>query len=193
MRPCSIIGALLAVLVFAAGCGGSSGGGSAGGTVEEISPAGDIPDNQAFVEYSAPSGGYAVKVPEGWARTTADGRVVTFTDKLNSISTKSNDGATKPSIASAKADEVPALKAAGKGFQLKKVSTVQRKAGEAILITYRAEAKADPITGKMRVDAVERYTFFRNGKQVVLTLSGPVGADNVDPWRIVSDSLRWIK
>jgi hypothetical protein len=25
----------------------------------------------------------------------------------------------------------------------------------------------------------------------VLTLSGPKGADNVDPWRIVSDSLKW--
>jgi len=25
----------------------------------------------------------------------------------------------------------------------------------------------------------------------VLTLSGPVGADNVDPWRIVTDSLAW--
>ena len=29
------------------------------------------------------------------------------------------------------------------------------------------------------------------GKDVVLTLSGPKGADNVDPWRIVTDSLRW--
>ncbi|MDT7564604.1 MAG: hypothetical protein QOG76_3228, partial [Pseudonocardiales bacterium] len=24
-----------------------------------------------------------------------------------------------------------------------------------------------------------------------LTLSGPKGADNVDPWRKVTDSLRW--
>jgi hypothetical protein len=38
---------------------------------------------------------------------------------------------------------------------------------------------------------VERYVFFHKGKDVVLTLSGPKGADNVDPWRIVTDSLRW--
>src|SRR6476646_6773775 len=32
----------------------------------EINPAGDIPDTQVFVEYAAD--GYAVQVPEGWAR-----------------------------------------------------------------------------------------------------------------------------
>jgi hypothetical protein len=33
--------------------------------------------------------------------------------------------------------------------------------------------------------------FTRGGRTAVLTLSGPRGADNVDPWRIVTDSLRW--
>ena len=45
--------------------------------------------------------------------------------------------------------------------------------------------------GKQHVNAVERYQFSQGGKTVVLTLSGPKGADNVDPWRIVTDSLRW--
>ena len=54
-----------------------------------------------------------------------------------------------------------------------------------------ATSPADPVTGKTRVDAVERYVFFRAGKQVTLTLSGPNGADNVDPWRIVTDSFGW--
>jgi hypothetical protein len=27
--------------------------------------------------------------------------------------------------------------------------------------------------------------------EVILTLSGPVGADNADPWRVVTDSLQW--
>ena len=33
--------------------------------------------------------------------------------------------------------------------------------------------------------------FFHSGRAVVLTLSGPKGADNVDPWRLVTDSLQW--
>ena len=40
-------------------------------------------------------------------------------------------------------------------------------------------------------EAVERYAFWHDGQEAVLTLSGPKGADNVDPWRIVTDSLRW--
>lgn len=47
------------------------------------------------------------------------------------------------------------------------------------------------VIGKSVRDSVERYVFFHYGRQVVLTLTGPTGADNVDPWRIVSDSLRW--
>ena len=57
--------------------------------------------------------------------------------------------------------------------------------------TYRADAPADPVTGKARNDDVERYVFHRGGTTAVLTLSGPHGADNVDPWRIVTDSFHW--
>jgi hypothetical protein len=47
------------------------------------------------------------------------------------------------------------------------------------------------VTGKAKTDAVERYLFVHKGKRVTLTLSGPKGADNVDPWRLVTDSLSW--
>ena len=39
----------------------------------EKNPPGDIPDNQVFIDYSSPLG-FALKVPEGWARQDlADG------------------------------------------------------------------------------------------------------------------------
>ena len=47
------------------------------------------------------------------------------------------------------------------------------------------------MTGKGGTDAVERYVFFHKGRDVILTLSGPKGADNVDPWKLVTDSVRW--
>src|SRR5262245_28306010 len=50
----------------------------------ETNPAGDIPDNQVFVDYTPPAGGFTVKVPEGWARSSRSG-AVTFADKLNSV------------------------------------------------------------------------------------------------------------
>ena len=156
----------------------------------EVNPAGDIPDNQVFVEYAPPSGGYSLKVPEGWARVDAGG-AVTFTDKLNRIRMESKAAANAPTISSVQRDEVPAVAAASKNYEAGKVTQVTRKAGSVILITYRADSEADPVTGKVVHDDVERYEFWRSGTEVILTLSGPVGADNVDPWRIVTDAFTW--
>src|SRR5437016_1761173 len=50
----------------------------------ETNPPGDIPDNQAFVTFTPPAGGYSIKVPEGWARTDNAGGV-SFTDKFNTV------------------------------------------------------------------------------------------------------------
>jgi hypothetical protein len=143
----------------------------------ETSPPGDIPDNQAFVPYSPPGGGYTVEVPEGWARTQ-DGSATVFTDKLNSIRMESHKGSC-PTVATVKAK------------QPGKVSKVARKGGTAVLVTYTARSKPDPVTGKVRTLAIERYAFCKGGKEVDLTLSGAKGADNVDPWKIVTDSLRF--
>ena len=182
-----IAGAAAALTLAAVGCGSSSSSSSNSAkapnpNATETSPAGDIPDNQAYVAYTPPGGGYSVKVPEGWART-AKGGGVTFSDKLNAIQMQSA-AASGPLTESQAAGQVP-------GARNVKVSTVSRKAGKAVLATYLTTAKPDAVTGKSGTDAVERYVFFHNGRRVVLTLSGPKGADNVDPWRIVTDSLQW--
>jgi hypothetical protein len=183
--------ALALLLAVLAGCGGSSSSKQpANPNAKESSPAGDIPDNQAYVAYSPPGADYSVKVPEGWGRT-AGGGAVTFTDKLNAI--RMEEGAAKggAGVAAVKRTELPALAQQVKGFKPGGVSVVKRTSGPAVRITYLAAGQPDPVTGKTRTDAVERYLFVHSGKRVVLTLSGPKGADNVDPWRLVTDSLRW--
>jgi hypothetical protein len=174
----------VALLLAVAACGGARPG---GGAAAETNPIGDIPDNQAFVAYAPPQGGYTIKVPEGWASTPM-GDAVTFTDKLNSINLAAA-AAAAPEESAARAD-IAALKSAP-GFGGGGVSTVRRPAGSAVLTTYRTNAPADPVTGKVINDDVERYQFFHGGRLVTVTLSGPHGADNADPWRIVTDSLAW--
>jgi hypothetical protein len=199
VRPLTLIfaGVVVVLALAVAGCGGSSssGGGAAATTAvnpnkPEKSPAGDIPDNQAYVAYTPPGAGFSVKVPEGWARQ-ASGGAVTFTDKLNSIRMETTSAPGPLSLARARSSEVPKLSKTVKGFAGAKVSSVSRSAGSATRITYLADSAADPVTGKVRRNAVERYVFFHGGRDVVLTLSGPRGADNVDPWKLVTDSLRW--
>ncbi len=186
-----------ALVLAAAGCGSSGGnqsssssGGAANPNAPETSPAGDIPDNQAYVRYSPPGATYSVKVPEGWSRT-ASGGSVRFTDKLNAIAMTSRAASAAPTVASTKGHDMPRLAGSVKGYTAGSVSSVSRKSGTAIRATYLATAKPNAVTGKAGTDAVERYAFFRKGREVVLTLTGPKGADNVDPWRIVTDSLRW--
>jgi hypothetical protein len=153
-------------------------------TAPEDNPIGDIPDTQVYVPYSAPGGSFSLTVPEGWAQT-ADGAAVSFTDKLNSVRIETRPAAAAPTADSVKRDEMANIPT---GFT---VEMVKRNAGEAVLATYQTASAPNPVTDKSGTDAVERYSFWRAGQEVILTLSGPVGADNVDPWRTITDSLKW--
>jgi hypothetical protein len=156
----------------------------------DASVAGDIPDNQAFIPFTSADGTYTVTVPEGWARSN-DGTATVFTDKFNSVRIEQIAMPTEPHPDGAKAVEIPDLKAKVPGFKEGTVTEVQRKSGPVLEITYGATSPPDPVTNKTVSQAVERYEFWRNGTSVVITLAGPDGADNVDPWRTVTDSFQW--
>ncbi len=156
----------------------------------EFNPPGDIPDNQVFVDYRPPGSPVTIQVPEGWARSTHSG-TVTFTDHYNSVGIAVRTPSTGPSVQSARRQDVPSIERVNNNVHAVQVSTVARSGQQAVLITYQADSQPDPVTNKVVVDAIERYEFFRHGHEVILTLTGPSGADNVDPWRTVSESLRW--
>ncbi|ROO87553.1 hypothetical protein EDD29_5163 [Actinocorallia herbida] len=155
----------------------------------EVNPPGDIPDNQVYVPFTVPGGTFTVKVPEGWAQSQ-DGQATVFTDKLNTVRIEAASASSAPTTATAQA-EIAKIKASAQGFSGGQVSQAQRKAGPAILITYQEKSTPNAVTGKAVTDAVEHYTFWKSGHEAVLTLSGPVGADNVDPWRTITDSVQW--
>src|SRR5438128_2182875 len=46
--------------------------------------AGDIPDNQVFIEFADAKAGYTIKYPEGWVQK-GDAGTVTFRDKNNIV------------------------------------------------------------------------------------------------------------
>jgi hypothetical protein len=155
----------------------------------ESSPPGDIPDNTAFVLYRAP-GGFVIRVPEGWARTRS-GPDVSFTDKLNTVSAAWAAAPKAPTVGSATKTEVAQLRTTERALRLGDVKMVTLPGGKAVLITFQENSAPNPITGKQYRLDVERFEFFRGGTEAALTLSSPVGADNVDPWRIVSESFAW--
>jgi hypothetical protein len=183
--------AAVALGLTAAGCSsGGGGGGSTGAPASESNPVGDIPDNQVYVPYSPPDGSFTVDVPEGWARTDASDSV-SFTDKLNTVTVRELTGRPAPTPDSVRTGELTDAVAASRNGTPGAVEQVNLPAGPAFHATYAADAAPDPVTGRTVRDDVELYVFWKDGTEALLTLSGPHGADNVDPWKQISSSFTW--
>jgi hypothetical protein len=201
-----------ALVLAAAACGSSSGSGtpssaasatSAGAAAPsspgsaassqtpvpaESNPPGDIPDNVAFVPYTNGSAGYSFTHPEGWAEQE-NGTAVTVTDKLNGIHADTESIPTALDEATARMQEVPRLAAAEPAFELVSVSPASLPAGQGVVIVYRRNSAPDPVTGRQVRDEVEEHLVSNGRSSLRLALFGPVGADNVDAYRTISQSL----
>lgn len=64
-----------------------------------------------------------------------------------------------------------------------------RKRGVRAL--YLQTSVPDPATGKRLQLVTERYEYGDSGKVAVLDLATPIGVDNVDAYRTISDSFEW--
>ncbi|MCW3479481.1 hypothetical protein OL229_07855 [Neisseriaceae bacterium JH1-16] len=155
----------------------------------EKNPPGDIPDNQVFINHQSPLG-FSLKVPEGWARTDrVDG--VRFADKFNIIDITVSAVAGPPSVASVTDHDAAALAKSGRAIKLVAIKPVTLPAGQAIVIVYTSNSAPNPVTSRQLRLEHNRYLFYRAGKQAVLDLAAPQGADNVDQWRLMARSFRW--
>jgi hypothetical protein len=178
-----------------AGAGGSSPGqppvsGSQAPVSAEHNPPGDIPDTTVYVPYQSAAAHAVIKVPEGWARqVTATG--ATFSSNLNSISIASLPMTASPTVMTARASTVPMLTRANLAFRLRSVQAVRLAGGSAVEIVYQVNSQPNAVTGRQYRLVIERFELYRNGRGVILSLSSAVGSDNLDPWRVVSESFRW--
>lgn len=153
----------------------------------EVNPPGDIPDSQVFVTYRSPDG-YSLKVPEGWARASANGQV-SFSDKYNTI-TIGFLAAPHAAIDRIRTELVPQIAGGPHAAKLDKVRVIKIKNNDALQIDYTVNSELNAVTGKqIRLEA-ER-TYYPAGDMVlVLDLTAPQGADNTDQWTLISRSVR---
>jgi hypothetical protein len=155
----------------------------------EKNPPGDIPDSQVFVTFKSPAG-FSVKAPEGWARTERN-HGVRFADKYNAVDIDISAAVVLPSAASVKNGQAAELVKTGRAVEIKMIKNVKLPAGPAVLIVYQSNSEPNPVTNKqLRLEA-NRYLVFRNGKLAAIDLSAPLGADNVDQWKLIAHSFRW--
>jgi hypothetical protein len=155
----------------------------------EKNPPGDIPDSQVFIDYASKDG-YALKVPEGWARTDLP-TGASFVDKLDGVVVTRSDAAQPPTVDSVRKDYLPVLQSQERAVQIGGVKAVRLPAGNAIRIAYSSNSAPNQVTNKQVRLENQRYLYFKDKKLVALELYAPFGADNVDQWKLMSESFQW--
>ena len=188
--PFALVGAL-------AGCGGSSSSKSSSSASSSSSGAlaadaksaatGDIPDNQNFLTFKG--AGFSIKYPEGWSQKKSAGGI-DFQDKNNLVRIQVRKGQS-PTAASVTAD-LNKLKAANPTLKAQTPKQISLKAGPAIKVTYTTTSAPNPVTGKRVVLMVDRYELAKKGRVAVIDLGTPTGVDNVDAYRMMSESFTWL-
>ncbi len=194
------------LLLLACGCGSgsktsvTSGSSSAaganpaaesGGTLAadaRSAATGDIPDSQNFLIYSDVRLGISMLYPEGWTvRQAASG--VSIEDKNNLVRISLSRGSA-PTTASVQA-QLAALMRSSPGLGAEPPRMVSLKSGPAVKVTYTTQSAANPVTGKRVTLTVDRYEFAHTGRVATVDLGTPVGVDNVDAYRRMSESFKW--
>jgi hypothetical protein len=191
--------ALLLALVpaIAGGCGGSSdkksssssSGSSPAALAADAKSAatGDIPDNQNFLVFKG--AGFSIKYPEGWSQKKSANGIV-FKDKNNLVRVAVHKG--RPPTASSVNAELGKLKKSSPSLKAQAPKQVSLKGGPAIKVTYTTTSAPNPVTGKRVVLMVDRYEVAKKGRVAVIDLGTPTGVDNVDAYRMMSESFAWL-
>lgn len=152
----------------------------------ENNPPGDIPDSQVFITYSG--AGFSMQVPEGWSRNDIAGGA-RFADKYNFVEVTSETAAQAPTVESVTSGKAAQLAANGHAVTLGPISEVKLGSGPAIRIEYQSNSEPNAVTGKqIRLDRVQ-YLYFRAGRLITLDMAAPAGADNVDQWLLMANSV----
>jgi hypothetical protein len=198
---------LIAGLLLASGCGSSSPSpatssstaspgasaapesGAALSADAKSAATGDIPDTQNFLTLSAPRLRVAMLYPEGWT-VQERGSSVSIADKNNLVRI-SVSGGSAPTGASVQAQLV-ALGRSTPGLKAGRARAISLKSGPAVKATYTTQSAPNPVTGKQVTLTVDRYELAHAGRLAIVDLGTPVGVDNIDAYKRMIESFKWL-
>lgn len=142
-----------------------------------------------FLVFQNKPAGYSMKYPEGWTQL-GSGPSVTFQDKNNLVHVTISHGpaATLASVTA----QLEALKRTIPTLAFNPPQTVTVGSSRVIKAVYTTESTANPVTGKRVLLIVDRYELTRAGKLAIVDLGTPKGVDNVDAYKMMIRSFRWL-
>jgi hypothetical protein len=152
--------------------------------------AGDIPDNQVFLIVNDKTLGFSMKYPEGWAQKSA-ANGLTIRDKNNIVHVLIQN-APAPTTALV-TQELAMLKQQAPSLKAGTPADTTISGRPAIKVSYTTVSAPNPVTGKSVTLMVDRYYFWHAGRVAIVDLGTPKGVDNVDAYRMMSESFTWIR
>jgi hypothetical protein len=198
---------LIVGLLVASGCGGGASSSSHSGSSASAGAAGaqesgaalaadarsaatgDIPDTQNFLTLRAPRLRVSMLYPEGWTVQEIASRL-SITDKNNLVRISLSRGPA-PTTASIAA-QLAALKRSTPTLTAGAPRVIALKSGSAVKATYTTQSAPNPVTGKQVTLTVDRYVLAHGDRVAVVDLGTPVGVDNVDAYRRMIESFKWL-
>ena len=150
---------------------------------------GDIPDTQNFLTLRAPRLRVSILYPEGWTvQETASRLAITDKNNLVRISLSSGPAPTTASVRS----QLAALRHSTPTLRTGTPQAITLESGPAVKATYTTQSAPNPVTGKQVTLTVDRYALAHGGRVAVVDLGTPVGVDNVDAYRRMIESFKWL-
>ena len=173
----------------AGGAGAQESGGAALAADAKSAATGDIPDTQNFLTLRALRPRVSMLYPEGWTVQETASRV-SIADKNNLVRISVSGGPT-PTTASVRA-QLAVLGRSTPGLKTGAAGAVSLKSGPAVKATYTTQSAPNPVTGKQVTLTVDRYVLAHGGRVAVVDLGTPVGVDNVDAYKRMIESFKWL-
>jgi hypothetical protein len=159
---------------------------------EPSTPSGDVPDNAVFLSYESAAGGYSLQYVEGWVVNPQTDGGVEIRDKDSSeIVQLMPLPAASDLMPYVQQTDLPKVQAASTGFQRTQLTTVSVHGQNAVKLTYTWLSRPDAVTGKNRAVTSDRYYLPGPKQLAVLTLTTPIGVDNVDAFNQILGSFAW--
>ena len=150
-------------------------------------PGGDIPDTAVYLRYQGR--GFSVDYVEGWLQTTSAHGVM-FSDKDSSVVLDLRPRVSGKPETYVRQVDLPRL-ARTAGFVRGTLRQTTIAGYPTVRLTYCSRSVPDDVTGKTVAVQVDRYYINGPHALAVLTLSTPVGVDNVDGFRRIAQSFRF--
>jgi hypothetical protein len=150
---------------------------------------GDVPDTQNFLTLKAGRLRVSMLYPEGWTVREAPA-ALSIADKNNLVQVSLLNGPT-PTAASVAA-QLAALKRSAPSLKAGSARSISLNGRPAVKATYTTLSAPNPVTGKQITLIVDRYELAHRGRVAVVDLGTPVGVDNVDAYRRMIESFKWL-